>query len=49
MKNLDLNKYGVREMNAREKAETEGGYLNSVAEAVLAYLDFRENLRSMLN
>jgi len=25
MKNLDLNKYGVQEMNAEEMRETEGG------------------------
>ena len=27
MKNLDLNKYGVQEMNAAEMRETEGGFL----------------------
>jgi len=27
MKNLDLNQYGVQEMNAKEMRETEGGIL----------------------
>ena len=30
MKNLDLNKYGVKEMNAGEMRENNGGYGNVV-------------------
>jgi|GEM_PF-3020943 len=53
MKNLDLNKYGVQEMNAGKIRKTEGGCLccaiAEAAEAAVAYLNFMDNLRSMLN
>jgi len=53
MKNLELNKYGVQEMNASEIRKTEGGCLCcdivEAVEAVDAYINFMNNLRSMLN
>ena len=38
MKNLDLNNYGVLEMDAVEMRETDGGFLLAAAAVTLAVL-----------
>ena len=38
MKNLDLNAYGVKEMNAAEMQKTEGGIAAAVAWLVIGIL-----------
>ena len=51
MKNLDLNSYGVQEMNAVEMKETDGGFIFELAAAAtIAYVVyyFGENLGKTL-
>ena len=38
MKNLDLNSYGVQEMNAVEMMETDGGIWQAIVAGIVIYL-----------
>jgi len=43
MKKLDLNGFGVQEMNAEEMSKTEGGIWILVALAILAGIDYLQD------